>query len=56
VQAALEVAGSAIYDTWTDAEGWAGQRDPLARVQQSADLMEGLRAFSEKREPNWTGR
>lgn len=56
VQAALEVAGAAIAETWTDAEGWAGQRAPSARVQSSEDLVEGLRAFSEKRPPVWKGR
>jgi len=32
-------------------EAWAG-----TRVAQSEDAGEGMRAFAERREPNWTGR
>ncbi len=46
----------AVAENWSDAEGWAGQMEPFARVQKSADLIEGLTAFTEKREPRWTGR
>jgi enoyl-CoA hydratase len=56
VQAALEVASTAVAERWTDADGFAGQRAPLARVGASEDLMEGLRAFSEKRAPVWKAR
>ena len=56
VQAALEVAGTADAEGWTDDEGWAGQREAFQRVQSSEDLIEGLRAFSEKRPPQWKGR
>jgi enoyl-CoA hydratase len=56
VQAALEVAGTSAAEGWTDEEGWKRQREPYHRVQASEDLVEGLRAFSEKRTPNWSGR
>jgi enoyl-CoA hydratase len=56
VQAALEITASAIYEGWTDEQGWTGQKDPSQLVQSSQDLIEGLRAFSEKRAPIWTGR
>lgn len=56
VQAALEVTVTATTEAWTDAEGWVGQRDASRRVQRSEDLIEGLRAFSEKRAPIWKGR
>lgn len=56
VQAALEVVSGAISEGWTDEEGWKEQRGPSQRVQSSEDLVEGLRAFSEKRAPNWVGR
>jgi len=56
VQAALEVTASAISEGWNDEQGWNGQKEPSQRVQSSQDLIEGLRAFSEKRNPIWTGR
>ena len=56
VQAALEVASTAIADRWSDNDGWNGQREPFRRVQSSEDLLEGLRAFAEKRAAEWTGR
>lgn len=56
VQAALEVAGRAAAEGWTDDEGWIEQGAALARVQASEDLIEGLRAFSEKRPAQWKGR
>jgi enoyl-CoA hydratase len=56
VQAAVEVAGTAAAEGWTDDEGWQRQVDAFRRVQASEDLVEGLRAFSEKRPPQWKGR
>lgn len=56
VQAALEVSSRAVAEGWTDADGWTRQREASRRVQKSEDLIEGLRAFSEKRAPKWTGR
>jgi enoyl-CoA hydratase len=56
VQAALEVAATAMAQRWRDEDGWSGQREPSRRVQSSQDLIEGLRAFNEKRPANWSGR
>jgi enoyl-CoA hydratase len=56
VQAAVEVATTAAAEGWTDAEGWQRQGDAFRRVQASEDLVEGLRAFSEKRPAQWKGR
>jgi enoyl-CoA hydratase len=56
VQAALEVAGTAIADGWSDDDGWSGQREPSRRVRSSQDMIEGLQAFAEKRPANWSGR
>ncbi len=39
----------------TDADGWRLQHDLLQTVLASADAVEGPRAFTEKRQPNWTG-
>ena len=56
VQAALEVSSSAVADGWADSHGWRAQREPFARVLNSEDLVEGLRAFAEKRTAQWKGR
>jgi enoyl-CoA hydratase len=41
---------------WPAAEMFARQRELTDPVFQSADAMEGARAFAEKREPRWVGR
>jgi enoyl-CoA hydratase len=56
VQAAKEVAAQSFAENWSDAEGFKRIKGPQARVQKSEDLIEGLRAFSEKRDPVWKGR
>lgn len=39
-----------------DAEAWQAQDPILAAVRASDDRIEGLRAFAEKRAPQWSGR
>jgi enoyl-CoA hydratase len=43
------------YD-WADAEAWRNQMQYVAPIRSSEDFREGLRAFAEKRKPNWVGR
>jgi enoyl-CoA hydratase/carnithine racemase len=40
----------------SEEEAWARSREARTRVMQTADAQEGPRAFTEKREPKWTGR
>ena len=39
-----------------DVEGWTRSAEAMARVRESADAKEGVRAFVEKRPAEWTGR
>jgi enoyl-CoA hydratase len=41
---------------WTEAEFWARQQEITDPVLASEDAREGSRAFSEKRDPVWSGR
>lgn len=41
---------------WTDEDGWQNQAPLIDQVLNSADYREGMAAFAEKREPEWTGR
>ena len=40
----------------SDAEGWARTNQVVGELQASEDFKEGIMAFLEKREPQWTGR
>lgn len=57
VQATKRIAGG-ITDgsVKRDEADWARNRAEAARVRRSQDAQEGLRAFVEKRTPNWAGR
>ncbi|WP_201931805.1 crotonase/enoyl-CoA hydratase family protein [Nocardioides donggukensis] len=41
---------------WTDEEAWAKQMEFARPAIESDDTQEGIRAFIEKREPQWKGR
>ncbi|MEO7078646.1 MAG: enoyl-CoA hydratase-related protein, partial [Rhodococcus sp. (in: high G+C Gram-positive bacteria)] len=40
----------------SEAEGWALTEQALAQLSASADTMEGIMAFLEKRDPIWSGK
>jgi crotonobetainyl-CoA hydratase len=49
-QAALEGIAGSVEDAMSR------RYDMVARMRQSQDMVEGPRAFAEKRPPQWTGR
>jgi len=55
VQCALEVIEEAERHSSVFA-AIASQADALARIMSSEDMMEGAKAFAQKRRPQWTGR
>ena len=40
----------------TDYEGWSSTARGVAEVMASDDMKQGVAAFLEKRDPEWTGR
>lgn len=56
VQAALEVARTSSAEGWSDEESWDRQRPAIDRVMASEDVIEGVRAFNERRPARWQGR
>ncbi|QFG22216.1 crotonase/enoyl-CoA hydratase family protein [Actinomadura sp. WMMB 499] len=52
VRASKQIVSSSVR--YTDEEAFAAQREVWAEVTESADALEGARAFAEKRAPVWT--
>jgi enoyl-CoA hydratase len=48
----------AVAESWAepDARGWAATYRAQAAIAASADAVEGIAAFREKRDPRWSGR
>jgi len=54
VRESLAIARDALLIS--DDEGWKRSADAMDRVRGSDDVREGITAFIEKRDPQWTGR
>lgn len=54
VQASVQAVNSIVGDG--DALGWQVTEETMARLMETADQLEGVAAFLEKRPPVWTGR
>ena len=54
VRESLAIARDALR--MDDEQGWTRSAEAMARVRESADAREGVRAFVEKRPAEWTGR
>lgn len=54
VQQTLQAVDAVLAGT--DDAGWSGTARGVAAVMASDDMKEGVAAFLEKRDPNWTGR
>jgi crotonobetainyl-CoA hydratase len=56
VQATKRIAGGIVDDHLAgEDDDWTRSDDEVRRLMNSADAMEGMRAFAEKRAPRWAG-